>query len=738
MHLYFKITAFCLLFTTNIIAQNQIKGVVTDATTQQPIPFVDVYAPQLEKGTTTDLDGNFSLENLPTSRVKIVVSFLGYETQTILVEMGENNQDLKISLKPSVFEMNEVVVSTPFQKLQKENVMKIEKASVASLLQSGAPTLVESLTNIPGVTNFSTGISIGKPVIRGLSGNRIVVYTQGVRLENQQFGDEHGLGLGEGGFESVEVIKGPASLLYGSDALGGVLYFTPENFAQDNQIKGDASVEYVSNTQGVKSNVGVKMSGKTLKFLIRGSVASHADYETPDDGRVTNSKFNEQDLKTALGYNKKNFKTTVRYNFNRLRIGLPEEIGAQSKSKSISLPFQDIDNHVLSSQSALFLKNSHLELNLGYLYNHRKELEDSRADPALGFQLTTFNYDLKYHLPKWGNFETIIGVQGMYQDNENFGEEQLVPDAITKDVGFVATSLYTFGKQALQFGVRVDNRNIRAEDKGEVGEEGFFENFDRSFTAFNASLGYKIAFAKNYLARLNVASGSRSPNLAELASNGVHEGTNRFEIGNVDLDKEQNIQIDLSLEFANEHYELTADGFFNRINDFIFVVPEDRFIGEEQVFNFAQEDANLYGGELFLHLHPHPLDWLHLESGFELVLGKILGGDDLPLIPAKTISNTLRVEWKNLKPLKNFYAFARHQYTFEQNKVSSFETPTGDYHLVSAGLGAELNLKSNLIKWSVSATNLFDETYIPHLSRLKIDGIPNIGRNINFKIGYLF
>ncbi|MBU2527025.1 MAG: TonB-dependent receptor [Bacteroidetes bacterium] len=719
-------------------AQNQITGTVKDASTGELLQGASVYIPKLEKGTVTDQNGVFTLNNLPGGMVRLVISLLGFETYSTNVNLSNNTSDVSISLKPSVFEMNEVVVSTPFQKLQKENVMKIEKASVESLLQSGAPTLAESLTNIPGVSNFSTGISIGKPVIRGLSGNRIVVYTQGVRLENQQFGDEHGLGLGEGGFESVEVIKGPASLLYGSDALGGVLYFTPENFAPDNKISGDASVEYVSNTQGVKSNVGVKMSGETFKFLIRGSVASHADYETPDDGRVTNSRFNEQDLKTALGYNKNNFKTTLRYNFNRLRIGLPEEIGAQSKSKSIELPFQDIDNHVLSSQSALFLKNSHLELNLGYLYNHRKELEDSRTDPALGFQLTTFNYDLKYHLPKWGNFETIVGVQGMYQDNENFGEEQLVPDAITKDIGFVATSLYTFGQQALQFGIRVDNRNIRAEDKGEFGEEGFFENFDRSFTAFNASLGYKIAFAKNYLARLNVASGSRSPNLAELASNGVHEGTNRFEIGNVNLDKEQNIQVDLSLEFANQHFELTADGFFNRINDFIFVVPEDRFVGEEQVFNFAQEDANLYGGEIFLHLHPHPLDWLHLESGFELVLGKILGGDDLPLIPAKTISNTLRVEWKDVKLFKNFYAFAKHQYTFEQNKVSSFETPTADYNLVSAGLGAELNLKNNLIRWSVSATNLFDETYIPHLSRLKIDGIPNIGRNINLKIGYLF
>lgn len=727
----------CLSSVVLGFSQNKISGSIVDAATQTPLPFAEVYAPLLEKGTVADENGEFTLENLPSGKVKLTVKLLGYETQNFTVDVLKT-PTLNIALKPSIFEMNEVVVSTPFQRLQSENVMKIEKKSVAELMKSGAPTLIEGLDNISGVTNFSTGLSIGKPVIRGLSGNRVVVYSQGVRMENQQFGDEHGLGLGDAGFSSVEVIKGPASLLYGSDALGGVLYFAPENFAPENSLQSDGSVEYHSNTQGVKSNAGVKYSGKVLKYILRGSVASHADYETPDDGRVTNSRFNEQDLKAGLGFNQKNFKTSLRYNFNRLRIGLPEEIGQQSKSKSIELPFQDIDNHVLSSQSALFFDNSHLEMNLGYLYNHRKELEDSRTEPALGFQLTTFNYDLKYYLPKWGKLETIIGVQGMYQDNENFGKEQLVPDAITKDLGVVATGLYTFGVNALQFGVRIDNRNIRAENKGELGEEGFFKGFDRSFTAFNAMLGYKTVFWKNYTLRANIASGSRSPNLAELASNGVHEGTNRFEIGNSDLDKEQNFQFDLSLSFANKHLEFSADGFFNRINDFIFIEPENRFIGEEQVFNFIQTDAKLYGGEINLHLHPHPLDWLHWESGFEMVFGEVINGEDLPLIPAKTLTNTLRVEFSKLEVFQNVFGYFKHQHTFEQNKISSFETPTNGYNLYSAGLGTDVKVKDLTLQVTVIGTNLFDEIYIPHLSRLKIDNIPNIGRNISLKVGYLF
>jgi len=736
-NLFFLLFAFAGL---SAFTQNQISGSVKDASTGELLQGANVYIPQIEKGTVTDQKGVFVLKNLPGGTIRLVISLIGYETYSISINPSNGPSEITVSLKTSVFEMNEVLVSTPFQRLQKENVMKVEKQTIESLFKNGSSTLAESLTNIPGVSNFSTGLSIGKPVIRGLTGNRVLVYSQGVRLENQQFGDEHGLGLGESGFESVEVIKGPASLLYGSDALGGVLYFNPEAFAAANTNSGKASFEYVTNTEGIKSNIGYKISGEKFKYLINGSQSSHADYKTPDDGLVTNSRFNELDLKTAAGYNHKNFKTTLRYNYNRFRVGLPEEIGTQSRSKSMETPFQDIDNHILSSQSVLQMDNStRIELNLGYLYNNRKELEDSRTVAALGFRLNTFNYDLKYYFPKLKKFETILAAQGMYQDNANFGEEQLIPDAIVKDIGLAATGLYTLNdKHAVQFGVRVDSRNIRAKDKGEIGEEGFSENFDRSFTSFNAAIGLRSFLTKNITSRLNFASGSRSPNLAELASNGLHEGTNRFEIGNSSLGIEQNFQTDLSLEYANEHLELALDGFLNKINDFIFVDPENRFIGNEQVFNFVQTDAHLFGGEITLHLHPHPLDWLHLESSFETVLGKINGGEDLPLIPANTISNTLRIEFYKIGFLKNAYVFVKDSYSFEQNKASTFETVSDSYNLVSAGLGGSFAINKNELSLTVSGTNLFDETYIPHLSRLKIDGIPNLGRNFNIKVGYLF
>ncbi|MGB1308511.1 MAG: carboxypeptidase-like regulatory domain-containing protein, partial [Oceanihabitans sp.] len=321
-----------LLMAANLYAQNGINGTVINNNTKEAIAFANLFFPELEKGTTTNAEGQFSMNNLPTGEYKLVVSFVGFETfsKTIKLPYTEN---LQISLQASAIEMEEVIISTPFHKLQSENVMKVEQRKITDLKTKGAINLAQGITNIPGVADISTGISIAKPVIRGLSANRVLVYTQGIRLENQQFGSEHGLGINDAGIESVEVIKGPASLLYGSDALGGVLYLNPERFAQQNNSETNINLQYFTNTQGLSTNLGYKTSGEFFKFLIRGSFAEHADYKT-NNYRVTNTRFNEKDLKAALGYQSLNFKTELRYNLNHAALGIPEEIGVQNTNKT--------------------------------------------------------------------------------------------------------------------------------------------------------------------------------------------------------------------------------------------------------------------------------------------------------------------------------------------------------------------------------------------------------------------
>ncbi|WP_293870598.1 TonB-dependent receptor [Flavobacterium sp.] len=716
-------------FSLFVSAQNKIVGAVSNKD-NKPLPNVIVSIPEIHKETISDNDGNYTLQNLPDGTFKIMYSSAGYGTQILSISLSEKETTQNIILEDNIIHMDEVIVSTAFNKLQSQNVMKVEHESVKSLQQKGAATLIEGLATIPGVSQVSTGTSIGKPVIRGLSGNRVLVYSQGVRLENQQFGEEHGLGLNDAGVESVEVIKGPASLLYGSDALGGVLYFNPEKFANPKEFKADFSQRVFSNTLGSNTSLGLKTSTENWKFLARGSFNIHADYQVPSGDRVTNSRYNETDLKGGIGYSNSSFSSVLRYNFNKLDLGIPENgIGEQSNSHSTAFPKQAVYNHILSLHNNFYFKNSKLDADLGYIFNDRGEF--ATTDLAnLHMKLRTINYDLKYYLPKLGKVETIVGLQGMHQTNTNSGVELLIPDATTNDFGVFGTANYEFGKNVLQAGLRFDNRKVSSKTHGIVSQEGYFEAVDKNFDSFNASLGYKTNLADDLTLRLNVASGFRAPNLAELTSNGVHEGSNRYEIGNAYLKNEQNLQTDLNIEFKSSHFEIFANGFYNHINNYIFIAPNGNIITGNNVFDYVQANAKLFGGEAGIHFHPHPFDWLHFTSSFETVIGKKDDGSNLPLIPANKWNNTFKGEFNMKNWWKEGFATLNIESTFAQNNNSEFETRTNDYTLLNLGLGGKIIFNKTIFNFNLNANNVFDKTYVSHLSRLKSDEIPNIGRNV--------
>lgn len=746
MKTFIKLLFIVVSFSVN--AQNSISGKITD-TQNSKLFGVEIYVQEIHRGTTTKEDGTYILNNIPNGKVKITFTYLGFKTAFKTVILDSENVIINIELATSTFQMDEIIVSTPFNKLQSENVMKVERLSAKALQKMGVATLAEGITNIAGVSQISTGNSIGKPVIRGLSGNRVLVYTQGIRLENQQFGGEHGLGINAAGISSIEVIKGPASLLYGSDALGGVLYLNPEKFASENTNKATFSQRYFSNTLGSNTSIGLKTSLENWKFLARGTYATHSDYKIPTDESVTNTRFNEKDFNSGIAYSKNNFTSELRYNYNNSQLGLTEGIATQSTSKTLLEPYQLIDNHIVSSHNHFFFGKAKLDVDLGYTYNDRQEFEEhdeneaedeheEDEEAALRMKLKTFSYNAKYHFPKIGDLELLSGIQGLQQTNTNFGKELLIPNAKTNDFGVFTTANYSWNKNTLQAGIRFDNRALTTERHEVVHEDEIhvFNAIDKSFNSFTASAGFKTLLFNNLITRINLASGFRAPNLAELTSNGVHHGTNRFEIGNEELINEKNFQTDISIEYKTDHFELFANGFYNKLNDYIFISPTGDEEDGAPVFTYTQENAKLYGGEFGVHLHPHPLDWLHLESTFETVIGKQKNGDYLPLIPANTWKNTFRTEFKLGNWLEKGYSSISLHATFDQDNNSQFETKTDGYNLVNIGFGGDVVLNKIKFSTAVSVNNLFDEKYINHLSRLKADGVLNQGRNIVLGINF--
>jgi iron complex outermembrane recepter protein len=719
-------------FTTMGFAQNAISGTIKNQN-NEVISNVEISVSDANIQTKSNEKGQFEIKNLPIGKWTLIFKKEKFEIKSEQISISSDKigeqKILDIILEQEEHHIDEILVSSVFNKTQNENVVKIDHINLKQNQNAGAINLSDALATNSGVSVVSTGVSIGKPVIRGLSGNRVLTYAQGIRLENQQFGEEHGLGLNANGQESVEIIKGPASLLYGSDAMGGVLYFNPEKYAANNKTELSVNQVVNSNTQGSNSSVTLKASEEKFKFLVQNNYTTHADYKTPNGETVVNTRFIEKDFKLGTSFATSRYVADFRYNYNDLNLGLPEEEIEDSRYRTPLFPSQKIENHLLSFNQKLFFKNSKLEATAGYVFNDRKELEGA-DEIALFMKLKTFNYNVRYYLPDFGKFETIIGFQGMNQENRNFGEERLIPDAKIADIGFFGTSQYKFNKNLLQFGVRYDFRNVTIQEFGEIGTEGSFQKLDKDFESINASLGFKTEITEKITTRINFATGFRAPNLSELSSNGVHEGSNRYEIGNPNLKNEQNFQIDLNVDYNAEHFDFFANGFYNNINNYIFISPNGNTIDDNLVYDYLQNNAILYGGETGIHLHLHEIDWLHMTSSYEMVIGQLNNNSSLPLIPANQWKNNFRANFDVSKNIKNSFIFLQANYTFNQNNISEFETETNDYLLLSSGIGTDIQLKNSNFNVYLTATNLLNREYVAHLSRLKADGIYNMGRNI--------
>jgi iron complex outermembrane receptor protein len=732
------IVIFCLL-QINVFAQRRIT--VLDSETKQPVASADIYFPDYKTSAATDDDGIFYIDVKNTS-ILVQISCLGYKT---FLENIALENDLTVYLELSPHNLQEVIISANNSKLQKENVANVEKINLKDNAEMQGISLTQKLSRFAGIDNFSTGTGIGKPVIRGLSGNRIAVYSQGIRIENQQWGDEHGLGLDENGYEQVEIIKGPASLLYGSDALGGVLYFADERYAKENSIEAAIHSEFNSNTAGWRNTGAFKLSKNRFHWNVFGGYTTHKDYKDGENILVENSRFRTGDFKTTFGYSGRKFNTSLKYGFLNEQYGLTEAEEETSEeiiyknARKPDFPYQNLTTHLVSSGNTYFFdNNSKLKINVGYVFNNRKEFEEETENnnAALNMNLGTLSYNAKWYSPILKEHWFIIaGSQGMYQTNKNSGEELLIPDAVTFDAGlFVMSDFYYSKKSYWQTGLRIDGRHISSNEHGVNGEERYFPEFSKSYTAVNFSTGIYQQLPKRFSLRVNLSSGYRSPNMFELLSDGVHEGTNRYEIGNINLQTENSYQADASLRYDSEHLELFVNPYFNYIRHYIYLQPAGETIDDVPVFNYVQNNAYLYGSETGFHFHPHPWDWLHLEGSYSCAFGQDTKKNYLPLMLSQKINATVRASFSWNKVIRRFSVYMNEQYVFAQNRTAVYEENTSAYNLANAGLSFEFDAGKQAILFNVAINNIFNKTYYDHLSRYKSDGIYNIGRNMNIQM----
>lgn len=741
----FQIKSYCLLLLvllSHVLIAQTLSGKIVNTEDGKPIMFASVYAPEFSLGTQTDTAGNFSFSNFPSSTVLLKISASGFETIEIMVNSAID-KNLIIKLEHSHIHLDEVTVSTPFGHLQNENVTNVTSVRLNDINRIPSLSLSEAVSNIPGVYQLSTGNGIGKPVIRGLSGTRVVTYLGGLRIENQQWGDDHGMGITEVGVEGVEVIKGPASLLYGSDALGGVMYFIHSPYAKLNQFELSYHTKIESNTLGSSNELGLKWNKNGLKLNVFAGHVFHGDYMLPNSYRVFGSRFSSSTGKISIGYNKKNWVGNLHYNFLNSFVGIPGHSHEDSLYAALfysdkpawikTLPHQFITNHYTLFENKFFFGDNRLEILLGNTINHLREFEEKVTIPGIDMNLTNWLYNVRWKQHFTEKFQLLAGVQGMYQMNKNGAqaEEILIPEFQLLDAGIYLVSQLELKHLTIQAGARYDFRNIQ------TNESIDFPNFKTNYQSYNYSAG--LAYELDSLTfRINVSSGFRSPHTTELLANGVHHGNFRYLVGNANLENENALQIDFSMGAHYDHLEISFNPFFTEISNYIYLNPLDSFVDAYQVFEYTQiEKAQLFGGDFSLHFHPHFAHWLHVQSSFSYIYAQDENENALPLIPQNRINTQIKIEFNSERKFRISDLVIQHSYHFDQNRTGFFETPTAAYNLLHLGLNMKVERK-NPITLQLGVKNILNENYFDHLSRLKQIGLEMPGINFYLGVKYNF
>ena len=780
--IYFFVAMF--LATQLVMAQYKLSGKITDFDTQEPVKNASVYLVDLKKSTVSDQNGNYAFQNLKSGKYFVEITSDNYTSLLVSIEV---NQDAvsDFTLQKSAKEIDEVVVTAVTRASELKKIPVVIKSVDKNIINQNASTnLIDGLKNIPGVNQITSGAAISKPVIRGLGYNRVITLVDGIKQEGQQWGGEHGIEIDEFSVGKVEIVKGPGSLMYGSDGIAGVLNFISPKVAANGKIENQLITNYQTNNNLIATSFSNK--GNKNGFVWEGRLTNKlaGNYENKYDGKVLNSGFKELDGNLMLGINKNwghsyfnvsSYNTTLNIvegerdadgkftfiNSNGDDVTATDE---DYKGYKVGFPHQEINHLRLTSNNYFLLKNGTINADFAFQNNKRKEFADATNpdETELFFDLNTFNYNVRYNVKETNNWETSFGIGGVQQSNTNKGEEALIPDYQFFDAGAFVFTQKTFNKNlTLAGGLRFDNRNVDAQEMLEDADVKFTK-FNKNYSGISGSLGLSYQLDKQSTIKLNLSRGFRAPNIAEPSSNGIHEGTFRYEIGDINLKSEISHQIDAAYFLNSDHISFEFTPFVNFISNYIYTEKMQDANGNDVIidpndpvpaFRFTQGNAQLFGGEIFLDFHPHPFDWLHVENSFSYVRATQNNRPEnekfLPFIPAPKYRGEIKTNFEKVNnTFSDFYAKFSVDHYFKQNNIySAFDTETATpaYTLLSVGIGADIKAfgKKDFFNVFISGENLTDVAYQNHLSRLKYApenpatgriGVYNMGRNFSVKL----
>lgn len=723
-----------------------LSGRITSTADGSPLAEARVTVVEAGRTVTTDPEGKYRLTGLPTGVYVVSVSSIGFAPQARRVRLTAQEVTLDFALKPSLVELPPIqVTSTPGATDPLTSPQPTAVVDADNLRAAQAPSLGETLNQVAGVHSLSTGVGIGKPVIRGLTSNRVLVLDDGQRLETQQWGDEHGPNLETALADRIEVIRGPASVLYGSDALGGVVNVIPRPLPTAEPGKGafsgEATASYSTNNR--EPDGALLLEGATGQFGFRGTLSGRTseNLRTPDY-TLWNSGNRAVGGSLAAGTRGSWGSLTGTFTQRDEKIELTDE-------ETDATPFQRIASSRARIDGMVPLGSSRLELTAGFEQNRRREFEAAGSDDvALGLLSRNYTLDAHFHHAPIGPMSGVIGVSGIRTTFDKFGEETLIPNTDVDALGVYGYEQVHGGRWDISFGARYDYRhmNVTADSDIAVAAQ------TRNWNSLTGNLGFLYKLAEPVALVVNVGRGFRAPSSFDLFSNGVHEGTVAFERGNPDLRTEKSLNTDVALRLQTANAAVEVGGFVNWITDFIYTVPTGTVDSASgfQIYDVTQGNARLAGFESAAQYHP--TRWIHLQGTADYVNGTNTStGNPLPSMPPFRATYSVRFEPASEGFLRNPYFSLGGETNTRQNRLdpaesafyaSAFEgkgyQSTG-YTLANAGAGFTLGAGPGALRVDLAVRNLFDTAYANFLSRIKTNAEdPGEGRTFLLKLGTTF
>lgn len=752
---------------------------ILDQVSEQPVANAHVRINA--KLTTTDSRGYCQVNASLGSQCNISISHLNYQTLHYpAYQFKHATQTLLLTPIKNV--LDEVQINKRTSKLSQRIGATTIRLDSTFMARNRGNSLAQSLASIAGVNVMTIGATQAKPSIRGLGFNRLVVSENGIKHEAQQWGADHGLEMDQYAVDQIEVVKGAASLSFGSDAIAGVIQVKNNKIPAVGERKNDLQLNYQSNNHLLGISAGITQRYTKWFFKTRITHQDYRDYRVPTDKiNYDNYVFNlyRQQLRNTagfshnaiavLGYSSDSFNSiTTLSNVNEKNgffanaHGLEvrtSKIDYDKSNNDISLPFHKVNHFKINHQNSFFFDNSTVEINLGFQRNDREEHSEPVPHGYMPtppnslerkFKKTTYNATFKHKFHNIAGHRITYGIDGEYQDNQIGGWGFLIPNYQRTVLGAYIFDVYKPSK-TWQFdgGIRYDYGRVKTEAYREWfpsplgnGNSGVSyrkrsENKTLNFSSFSAALGAQYHI-RSWKINLQLGKSFRIPLAHELASNGVNYHMYRFEVGNLQLRPESSYQLDANIQWKTSKLRWELSPFLNYFDNFIYLTPTTSYYETLQRYQYTQSSVFRYGGEFTVRYDIHPS--LTVNASAEYLKARQLNGPkknfSLPFTPPFTARLGIQYQPQHFATQQQLTLFANTVFTADQNEIVPPEKPTPGYQLVHLGASAAFKIvsKKHPTRVQLNVNNVFDAKVFNHTSFYRLIEVPEPGRNYSIRI----